>query len=170
MRDKNTAIRAMKKEDMPRCAEINVFGWRSTCRGIVSDEILFNRMSVSSTIAQLEDYLKKNDNTENYVFDDGIVKAFMSIGVCRDEDKPNAFELWGIYVEPLMEIQGIGFVMVNFFEKRAIEQGYGEICLWILEKNRDLRYFYEKLGFYADGTSKFLENLNVMEVRYTKTL
>ena len=170
MKLQSNAIRLMVKEDMPRCAEINVFAWRSAYRGIVSDEILFNNMLVSSVTVQLSDYVQKNDHVENYVYDDGIVKAFMSLGACRDEDKPNAFEIWGIYVDPLFEMQGIGFVMVNYLEKRAKEQGYREICLWVPEENTDLRHFYLNIGFSADGSDKYLENLGITVLRYTKTL
>ena len=31
-------IRAMEISDIPRVAEIHVFGWRSAFRGIISDE------------------------------------------------------------------------------------------------------------------------------------
>jgi len=126
-------------------------------------------MIVSQRMGRFEIQLKNNE-CENYVYDDGIIKAFMTIGACRDEDKASSFELWGIYVEPLMKRHGIGAALVKYCEKRAIEQGYTEICLWVLEKNDDSKYFYEKMGFIADGTNKYLENLGVTEVRYCKTL
>lgn len=44
----------MKLSDVPRVAEIHVFGWRSTYREIVSDEFLFNKMLVSKRMAYFD--------------------------------------------------------------------------------------------------------------------
>jgi ribosomal protein S18 acetylase RimI-like enzyme len=107
---------------------------------------------------------------ENYVFDDGIIKAILTIGLCRDTDKPLSFELWGIYVEPFMKRQGIGVQMLEFCEQKAQEKGFREICLWVLEKNTSARAFYEKMGYKADGGTKYLELFNAMEIRYSKTI
>ena len=160
-------IRVIKLSDIPRLAEIHVFGWRNAYRGIVSDEILFNQRLVSLSITRFEKAFHDNAE-ETYVFDDGIIKAFLTIGVCRDEDKSESFELWGIYVEPLMKRQGIGSIMVGYCEKIAIERGYKEVCLWVLEENTDARVFYEKLGFLPDGSKKYLEKISAMEIRYCK--
>jgi ribosomal protein S18 acetylase RimI-like enzyme len=162
-------IRLMQITDVPRVAEIHVFGWRSAYRGIVSDEFLFNKMIVSQRMISFENAVN-NHTEENYVFDDGIIKAILTIGACRDTDKMNSFELWGIYVEPFMKRQGIGNKMVNHCEKKAIERGFNEVCLWVLEKNVNARLFYEKLGYYPDGTQKFIDFLAASEIRYSKEL
>ena len=162
-------IRKAELSDVPRIAEIRVFGWRNAYRGIVSDDILFCEKLVSTDIPRFESLIQSTDS-ESYVFDDGIIKASMTIGACRDEDKPDTLELWAIYVEPLMKGQGIGSILVDYCEALAIERGYKEICLWVLEQNDSSRRFYEKMGFVVDGTSKFLEHVEVMEVRYTKEL
>ena len=156
-------IRRAELSDIPRIAEIHVFGWRSSYKRIVSDEILFNKMQVSKKIPIFEKVLNENA-AENYVFDDGIIKAFMTIGACRDDDKSGAYELWGIYVEPHMKRDGIGTTMAEHCEKRAIKQGYSEICLWVLEENHSARNFYEKLGYSTDGTSKYLESLALLKL------
>ena len=104
------------------------------------------------------------------IYNDGIVKAFLTIGTCRDEDKAHSFELWGIYVDPFMKGQGIGSRMVDFCEKKATERGFSEVCLWVLEENISARAFYERLGYSPDGTKKFLEPLDATEIRYSKTL
>jgi GNAT superfamily N-acetyltransferase len=150
-------------------AEIHAFAWKCAYRGIVSDEVLFKTRTVPLLIERYENSF--NDNPEErYVFDDGIIKAFMAVGACRDEDKPQAFELGAIYVEPSMQRQGIGTAMANFCEKVATEQNYKEICLWVLEKNTASRLFYENQGYISDGTTKLLENIDVMAVRYSKIL
>ena len=162
-------IRPMQISDVPRAAEIHVFGWRSAYRGIVSDEILFNEMLVAKRLNIFENAVL-NQTEDTYVFDDGIIKAILTIGVCRDTDKQKSFELWGIYVEPLMKRQGIGSKLVDFCEKRAIESGFHEVCLWVLDENVIARMFYEKLGYHSDGAKKYIEFLKTTEIRYSKII
>lgn len=162
-------IRIMEIADIYRAAEIHVFGWRSAYRGIVSDDFLFNKMIVAKRM----NYFQKSvsDKTdESYVYDDGIVKAILTIGICRDESKASAFELWGIYVDPFMQKQGIGSKMVKFCEEKALERGFKYVYLWVLEKNLSARRFYEKLGYLPDGEQKFIESLGVTEIRYYKKM
>jgi len=159
----------MELSDVSRVAEIHVFGWRSAYTGIVSDEYLFNKLLVSKRMSYFQNAVQ-NVIEETYVYDDGIVKAFMTIGACRDNDKPAAFELWGLYVEPLMKRRGIGLEMVTFCKQKAIERDFKEICLWVLEKNTEARTFYEKLGYKPDGAKKEIEALAVTEMRYHQFL
>jgi len=162
-------IRAIQISDVPRAAEIHVFGWRGAYRGIVSDEFLFNKMIVAKQLEIFKNAVL-NHTEETYVFDDGIIKAILTIGVCRDADKVKSFELWGIYVEPFMKRQGIGSKLVEYCEKMAVERGFNEVCLWVFEKNVDTRMFYEKFGYRPDGSKKYIEFLAATEIRYSKKL
>jgi len=164
-------IRKMELIDIPRVAEINVFGWRVAYRGIVSDELLFTKRLVATSIPRFQGgFFGSENNSEGYVFDDGIIKGFISVQPCADKDKPQAFELGAIYIEPLMKRKGIGTALMHFCEKLALERGHSEICLWVLEKNQDSRRFYEKMGYDVDGAHKYLEGLEATEVRYSKQL
>ncbi|MCL2120703.1 MAG: GNAT family N-acetyltransferase [Clostridiales bacterium] len=154
---------------MPRVAEIHVFGWRDAYREIISDDYLFNTMLVSKRMKYFEEAVV-NNSEESYVFDDGILRAFMTIGACRDTDKPDSFELWGIYVDPFMQKHGIGSKMVGYCETKASERGFSEIYLWVLEKNVKAITFYEKLGYVPDGSAKTSDHLPVSELRYVKHL
>ena len=162
-------IRPMQLSDVPRVAEIHVFGWRCAYRGIVSDEHLFNTLLVSKRMERFEESLRINDY-ENYVYDDGIIKAFLTVGPCRDEDRPEAFELWGIYVDPCMQGQGIGTALVAYGENIAARHGYNEICIWTFEKNAPARAFYEKHGYAPDGATQIVEPYGAGGVRYHKNI
>jgi putative acetyltransferase len=80
----------------------------------------------------------RNETDESYVYDDGIVKGFLTIGACRDENKANSFELWGIYVDPLMKNQGIGTEMVRFCEEEAARRGFRDIYPRLFKSNHRL--------------------------------
>ena len=113
------SIRPMEVRNIPRVAEIHVLGWRSAYRGIVSDEILFGRMSVQRSIGRFTEHFATDDEYSHYVYDDGIIKGIMTICPCRDADKPGYFELGGIYIEPVMQRSGIGRELARFCEKTA---------------------------------------------------
>jgi len=164
-------IRKAEASDVPRIAEIRVFGWRSAYRGIISDEILYKDTLVTTDIQKWAARFDDNDKGfENYVYDDGILKAFLCIGPCPEEDKPGAFELGAIYVDPGFKSQGIGTALANFCEKKAAEGGFREVCLWTFEKNTPTRAFYESLGYKPDGATMIVEAYNAMGVRYSKDI
>jgi len=94
----------------------------------------------------------------------------MTIGKCRNEDKTDCFELWGIYVEPLLKNQGIGTEMIEYCESYAKENGYTENVLWVFKDNSLARKFYEKMGYKPDGKEEILERFNATEIRYVKKL
>jgi len=163
----------MQLSDVPRAAEIHVFGWRCAYRGIVPDEHLFNVMSVAKRSERFEAILRDQKGSgwstgESYVYDDGIIKGILSIGPCRDEDKQSAFELGGIYIDPCLQGQGIGTALALYCEKAAVRRGYTEICLWTFEKNAAARAFYEKLGYIPDGATQTVEPYGAVGVRYHK--
>lgn len=164
-----THIRPVQLSDAARVAEIHVFAWRSAYRGIVPDNHLFNTLQVSKRITRFEDAVR-NKTEEIYVFDDGIIRAFISVGLCRDEDKPAAFELGAIYVDSLMQRQGIGTKMMQFFENLAMQRGFNEACLRTFEKNLAAQALYEKFGYTRDGARKLHGTYNAAVVRYAKTL
>jgi len=162
-------IRPMTISDIARVAEIDVFAWRSSYRGIFSDNFLFNEMLVAKRI---EFFANRLDSSaaEGYVYDDGIIKGYLMIGPCEDKDEISSFEVWGLYIDPFMQRQGIGEALMNFCEEKARQRGYSKICLWTLEKNAVGRAFYESRGYAADGSRKFLEDIGAYQVRYSKEM
>ena len=163
-------IRRAVNSDSARIAEIHIFGWRSAYRGIVSDEYLFTEILVSERI---ESFIQNNESEihEIYVYEEeGIIKGFMKIGNCRNEDKVKAFELWGMYIEPLMKNQGIGRKLLSYCEDIAKTRGKNENVLWVFKDNIEARGFYEKMGYRTDGKEELMEKFNALEVRYIKIL
>ncbi len=89
---------------------------------------------------------------------------------CRNEDRGNSFELWGIYIEPLMQDRGIGKQLMGYCEEIARERGYSEDVLWVLRENGKSRRFYEKHGYVPDGSEIYMEKIDAVEIRYVKPL
>ncbi len=163
-------IRKATIEDAPRIAEIHIFGWRSAYRGILPDEYLFSGLSVCKRAISLEKAFMGNRD-EVFVHDDGgILKGFMTVGMCRNEDKKGSFELYGLYIEPLFKRQGIGKELLSLFEAEARNRACTEAVLWVLKDNHDARAFYESMGYSPDGAELTLERFGRIEVRYNKPL
>lgn len=161
-------IRRATEKDISRLAEIHVMGWRTAYRDIVDDKILFGHMQVGKRLEVFRTAVK-DKNESNFVYEeDGIVKGFLTMGKSRDEDGGGAYELWSLYVDPLMTGKGIGTELIRFCEKKAQELGYIKINLWILKDNEIGRLFYDNLGYIEDGKKRYIEKLKLTEIRYSK--
>ena len=166
-------IRIANIEDSSRMAEIHVFGWRCAYKDFISLDHLYNKFTVKIREEKFREYLSvKNDSAGNYVYEDqNVVKAILTIGNCRDDDKDNrTFELMGIYVDPLFQRQKIGTKLVDYCIKEAISKNKEEIVLWVFEKNEETIKFYEEMGFKKDGKKKLMECFNEYAIRMGKTL
>ena len=163
-------IRKAKSEDSSRIAEIQISGWRNAYRGIIDDLILFNKLNIEKKSQSIRLVLEEGKE-EWYVFEEeSVIKGMMIIGKSRDIDKPESFELWALYVDPLMMRQGIGSQMIIYCENKAKEKGFKENTLWVLEKNNIGIGFYEKNGYIKDGKVQEIEKLKANEIRYKKEL
>lgn len=163
-------IRHATVGDSSRIADIQIFGWRNAYRGIIIDIILFNNLNIEKTSKSIKESIE-NKKEEIFVFEeDEIVKAMMIIGKSRDYDMQNAFELWCIYVDPLMMRSGIGSKMLEYCEKEACDRGCNMNMLWVLTRNIIGRSFYEKNGYCTDGNKKIIERFGVEELRYVKQM
>ncbi|UTC74446.1 GNAT family N-acetyltransferase [Treponema sp. OMZ 792] len=165
-------VRLAELKDLSRVAEINVYGWRNTYRGIVDDNFLFCELSVEKSIERLKEKLNFETSTSKlYLYEDdkdGIIKGMMRTGMCRDSDKSDSFELMAIYVEKAFEKSGVGSKLITHFEKEAKELGLHELCIWVFQENGIAKSFYEHHGFKPDGKTQIQEVLKAPEMRYVK--
>jgi len=159
----------MKIADIPRAAEIHTFARRKAYLGIVSNANLFAESTVLKRMESFEQALRQNDK-EVYVYDDGIVKGILSVGLYAENDKPKILILRKIYVEPAMQGQGIGSMLMDYCETLAKKQDCARIHLTVLEQNAVARTFYEKAGFITDGLARISRSLGVLVLDYIKEI
>ncbi|MCL2170151.1 MAG: GNAT family N-acetyltransferase [Defluviitaleaceae bacterium] len=163
-------VRAMEAADIPRVAEIHVHAQRVAYRGIFSDEWLFGETTVIGRIAEFERWFAA-EGSEGFVFDNGIITGFIMMGPCPDKDKvPHGMELERIFVDPFMQGQGLGKILIEHCDKIAKKRGFTEVCLWVLEDNVNAQAFYVKNGYALDGAREYLANNSVTQVRYVRTI
>jgi len=166
-------IRKAGLTDCSRLAEIHVFGWRCAYKDFIPIDYLFCTLSVKKHYEMFLELLSAENRTdETYVFEErNIIKGFMTLGDCRDDDKDeNTFELQGIYVDPMFQRQKIGTIFVDFCIDEAIKRGKKTITLWVFSKNTESRLFYQKMGFMEDGKTKTIESVNEIAIRLYKVL
>jgi len=159
-------IRAIEKQDISRIAEIHVYGRRIAYKGFMPHKFLFGESTVAKAIERFTE-----DNHEGYVFEEGgIIKGFATIEKWPEDERKNTLRLHKIFIEPAFQGQGIGKALIKQVEKTAAEFNYEFISMWVFDDNHDARTFYEKMGYYQDGVSRFSERNGVAFSSYTKAV
>ena len=141
-------IRPATPADLVRIAEIEVFNYRLNFYPIFrSDEFYFDEMTVPNLMPLRADFIP-----DILVYDDGVVKGFLHIG---------GDEVRRLYVEPVLQGQGIGAALLEY----AIRELH-VTRLWALEKNPRAIAFYQRHGFHVteerrleEGTEEYLVRL-----------
>jgi len=143
-------VRLATIDDGIRISEIHIFSWRYAYHAFVENKLLFNKYNVLTRLKSFEEHISNGE--EYYVYEnDGIVKGFMTVDECRDEDKKDAFELWRIYIDPIFMGMGIGSTLITEFETLAVERERTELVVWVLKKNESWINFYKKHGYSLEG-------------------
>ena len=141
-------IRPATMADLARIAEIEVFNYRLNFYPIFrSDAFYFDEMTVPNLMPLRADFIP-----DILVYDDGVVKGFLHYG---------GDEVRRLYVEPILQGQGIGAALLEY----AIREKH-VTRLWALEKNPRAIAFYQRHGFRVteerrleEGTEEYLVRL-----------
>lgn len=154
-------IRQANQQDIPRIAEIIVFGKRVAYRPIFeNDEVSFNELQV---VSLYEEYQKNPDTLEGlYLYDDGIIKGVIK-GHAQDE---KIVEITDFYVEPFFVGQGIGTRLLEHLIWQMRKEGFQKIILWVIKDNEKARKFYERNGFINSGETRIIEGTDKIDCRY----
>lgn len=157
-------IRNAVPQDIPRIAEIIVFGKRTTYRPIFQDDFgSFNEIQV---IKVIEQYRQDPSLLKNMlVYDDGILK-----GIINRIYTDHAVEICDFYVEPFFKGCSIGKQLLEAVIEEAREAGKDKIFLMVLKDNLRAKKFYEHNGFRENGRTGFIEGTSVADVYYELAL
>ena len=144
-------IRPATMDDLPRIAEIEVFNYRMNFYPIFrSDEFYFGEMTVPKLMPLRADFIP-----DVLVYDDGVVKGFLHYG---------GDEVRRLYVEPVLQGQGIGAALLEY----AIRELHVS-RLWALEKNERAIAFYARHGFRPNGERKLEEGTDEYLIRLERS-
>ena len=140
-------IRRAKETDLARIAEIEIFNYRLNFYPIFrNDDFYIDELSVPVYMEDIHPHLERM-----FVYDDGVVKGFISVDGQR-VDK--------LFVEPVLQGRGIGAKLLDY----AV-QNLGADELWALEKNERAIAFYTRHGFRLTADKKPEEDTSEFLVR-----
>lgn len=154
-------IRRADRQDIPRIAEIIIFGKRVAYRSIFqNDHVSFNELQVVDLYKQYEHDPKALE--EMLLYDDGIIKGVIN-GLPVDD---NTIEITDFYVEPFFVGQGIGTMLIEHMIQEAGKRKFQKIILWVIKDNVKARKFYETNGFVNSGKTCIIEGTDKEDCCY----
>lgn len=152
-------IRKALPQDDSRIAEILVFTKRMFYRSIFNnDEYSFNQLQVLSVLETLK---QRHTNESTYVYDDGIIKAMMTLTQINNE-----LEIKELYVDYFFHRLGIGNQLLVYASIIATKQNCSTLFLWVLEANHNARMFYESQGFIQTSSRYMDPTTNQFHIKY----
>lgn len=141
-------IREATDKDIFKIAQVHVDTWRTTYRGIFSDEVLEN-LSYKKRENSWHQVFRnaKKDGNFTYVAEDESeqIVGFVNGGIERTDDPFYQGELNAIYILKSHQKKGIGRELVGVVAERLSQMEIHSMLVWVLTDNPAYS-FYEKLG------------------------
>jgi GNAT superfamily N-acetyltransferase len=151
-----------------RIEELRIAGWQAY-RGLFPDYYLDALSVEEARVERHERRLVEPPAGEVFLVaeaDEGLV-GMAYLGPSRDDDLPDAVELYALYVDLTRRYGGVGTALMTAGFARF---PHPVQTLWTLKGNAAGRRFYERHGFAPDGTEKVLDHPgHPSEVRYRRT-
>lgn len=149
-------LRHATSADARAMATMHIRAWRAAYRGLVPDAHL-NSLDLEARAARYRLDPAGPSDPEVWLAvteAEGVVIGFVMTGPCRDDDLPEAGEVWSIYVDPERWRGGVGTALMADAVARLERAGYLRAVLWVLTGNERARRFYEASGWRPDGATK----------------
>lgn len=136
-------------EEIRQKAYVSWKGWQETYAKILDRDFL----DTLSLERNLNNAVRWKDMTIIAKDGDRVI-GFVVCGPCRDEDLPDAGEVYAIYILSEYYDQKVGYRLMYAALERL--QSYRKVVVWVLKENRRAVRFYQRCGFCFDGREKEL--------------
>ncbi len=162
-------IRPAKISDSSGIAMVNVDAWKSTYKGIISDEYLDN-LSYEKREQAIRQIINTADD-KKFIFVaeniDGRIIGFASFGKYRENDNDINGELYAIYILKEFQGKGTGKLLYRCAMQKLKESSLFPVIIWVLDENSQARKFYESMGA-AKVKERFIHigNQEIKELAY----
>lgn len=143
-------IRKATVEDISEIAVIHVDGWHGAYGGIIDQDFI-----ESLTVEwRIEDWKSRVEETETWIaFQNGVAAGFVSFGSLRTPPPGTSkirplysSEIYALYLKQDFYRQAIGTKLLKKSVEELSQQKHKSLCLWVIEKNKRARSFYEVMG------------------------
>lgn len=141
-------IREATDKDISEMARVHVDTWRTTYRGILSDDVLGNLSYEKREQSWYQVFNNApKDGNFTYVAEDrsGQIVGFVNAGIEREDNPLFQGELNAIYILDSHQQKGIGRELVRVVAERLSQMQIYSMLVWVLANNPAC-CFYEKLG------------------------
>ena len=122
--------------DASGIARVHVDTWRTTYRGLVSDECL-DKLSYDRSEQTVRRRIgEPGARSFTYVAEDeaGEIVGFAIGGPNRERETAHEGELWAIYVAEAHQREGIGGALVRAVAQRLVQTGARAMVVWVLRR------------------------------------
>lgn len=136
-------IRTATPKDAEHIAFVHIDSWKTTYRGLISDEFLA-AMSVEARAQFWHTILTKQCDNVFVADNGGVVVGFASVGKNRDDNNYDS-ELYAIYLLQQYQHNNIGRRLMKAAAAYLHTCGYRSMSVWVLADNNS-KQFYERLG------------------------
>ncbi len=156
-------------QDARAIAEVHVDAWRSTYKGIVSDEFLEN-LSYEKRESQWKARFSDGNNAplvhvvENEYSN---VVGFAACGPGRTKELDFDGEIYAIYIAQQHQRKGYGRELIKASVSALADSGINSMAIWVLEENLPSRRFYESMGgVVVERKMIAIGGVDLLEVAY----
>ena len=147
-------IRKAKQEDAERIIDINIEVWNTTYKNLISQEIIDKlQYKNKERIDKSKKRIKEKNNT--YVaLVNGEIVGFSTYGRSRNNNYPNAGEIYAEYILEGYQGLGIGRKLAIMCMQELLNEGYTELVTACLNGNPS-NEFHKSLGGILVEQSEF---------------
>jgi len=150
-------IRSAVMEDVNAIADLHADSWRSTYRGILSDDYLDRRVQQERLSVWRERFSAEYSDPIFVLVADLGEELAGFVCVFPEEDPFWGSFLDNLHVAPGLTRRGIGRQLLSEAARRLVRCGSGAgVYFWVLEQNHGARRFYERLGAVTVGSAQNL--------------
>ena len=152
-----------KSDDRLAISKVYEESWKYAYKGIVPQDYLD---SISE--GQWASHIEHTDRKNLVMFQEGIIIGTSGFGKSRMAEMNGFGEIISLYFLPEYMGKGYGRLLLQAVVSELKKMGLGKMFLWVLEENRNARYFYEKCGFVQTERCLFSDigGRKLKEVQY----
>lgn len=164
----NVTIRKAKTGDEKALTYIQTESWKSAFANIISADEMLKYTNIVKVEEMYTNVLKSGYAEISILEIDGKPHCIASWSKARNSAFSDSAEL--ICIHSLCDnwCKGYGSIMINHILEEIKNSGYGNVLLWVFEKNNRARCFYEKHGFVLTENRQISHG--AVEVMYTVKL
>lgn len=163
-------VRPVRAGDVPGVVALQVAAWRAAYAGIIPTGYLRAMSAAERESRHLERLRNPAPGSVYLLAERGDELAGMAAaGPVRDSDlDPQRIgEVYAMYAAPAAWSTGVGTALMTACVTSLRDSGFERATLWVLERNRRGRAFYERCGWWPEGATQVLDlGGPVREVRY----